>query len=272
MRKTAVVTGGSGGIGLEVSRQLVAAGSEVVVLARDAARGAAAVAGIGAGARLVVGDLSDTASTRAAAAAVTATCPRVDVLVHNAGIWPARCELNADGVERAFAVNHLAPFLLNHLLADVLGTGSRVVQVSAGLYVKGTVDLERTAVGADFHPIRTYADTKLANLALLPLFARAWEDAGVTIDAVHPGVIRTRLGDRRGPLGFAMRQVKRLWSTPAEGARPVVALALDATGTGRYLEIRTEKPVTGQAADPDVAARLWDQAARLTGVAVPGSG
>ena len=107
--------------------------------------------------------------------------------------------------------------------------------------------------------MRTYCDTKRANLLLVPMFARRWQDAGVTIDAVHPGVIRTDLGDPGGVLGSVLRLVKRRWGTPAEGAAPIVRLTED-TGTGRYFEIDTERPLPD---DPTQA--LWDQARDLTG-------
>jgi NAD(P)-dependent dehydrogenase (short-subunit alcohol dehydrogenase family) len=80
----------------------------------------------------------------------------------------------------------------------VQGQCRTVVQVSAGLYVKGRADLGRTPTGLDFHPVRTYADTKLCNLLLVPRFAERWRHAAVIINAVHPGVIRTGLGTAGG--------------------------------------------------------------------------
>ncbi|OAA19788.1 dehydrogenase of unknown specificity, short-chain alcohol dehydrogenase like [Frankia sp. EI5c] len=310
---TAVVTGGGRGIGLAVAGQLARAGLRVVIVARDPARGERACAELrrtaldapcGTGDTrlphgaagppepridLVVGDLSDSAGVRTAAERLLDACPRLDVLVHNAGIWPASRVLNADGVEQAFATNHLAPFLLNHLLRDRLAaTGSHVVQVTAGLYAKARIDLGRTPRGEDFHPIRTYANTKAANLALVPLFAQDWwaAGAGIRIDAVHPGVIRTGLGDRPGPLGLVLKVAKRFW-TPAEaGAAPVVRLALDAGpepgpgaglgaglgagfgagASGRYFEVEKETPLGPPVNDPDLARGLWEQALALTGV------
>ncbi|GAA3230469.1 SDR family NAD(P)-dependent oxidoreductase [Actinocorallia longicatena] len=211
---------------------------------------------------VVFGDLSDARGVRAAAEMLREACPRIDVLVHNAGIWPSRRVLNADGFEQAFFTNHLAPFLLNHLLEDRV---RRIVQVSAGLYVKGRVDPELTPVGGAFHPVRTYADTKLANLLMLPLFAERWQDAGMTIDAVHPGVLRTGLGDRGGPLGWLLKAVKRTWKAPEEGVRPVTDL-YSATGTGRYFEELTEKPVQPPAGDLELARRLWADAAKALNV------
>jgi len=266
---TVVVTGGGRGIGYAVAEQLAAAARcRVVLVVRDPEAGEAARAAIGGGrVAVLVGDLSSARTARDCADALLDACPRIDVLVHNAGIWPSRLEHNEDGLEQAFATNHLAPFVLNHALERRLAaSGARVVQVTAGLAVKGRVDLERTPVGADFHAIRTYATTKLCNLLLVPRFAERWRDAGITINAVHPGVVRTGLGDRPGLLGAVLKVVKRRWAPPVEGARPVVRLACEpalAGGSGRYFEREREAPLPPAATDPNVAAALWSQALAL---------
>ncbi|MEU4329947.1 SDR family NAD(P)-dependent oxidoreductase [Nonomuraea dietziae] len=261
MASTAVVTGGNRGIGYAVCERLADEGFKVLLVARDPERGARAAAGIRGDVELVTGDLRTIAAVRRLAGELRDRCPRVDVLVHNAGLWPSRRALTEDGLEESFAVNHLAPFLLNHLLEDRLG---RVVQVSAGLYVKGRVEVGRTAVGADFHQMRTYADTKLCNLLTVPLFAERWRASGITIDAVHPGVIRTGLGDRSGPVGWLLKLVKRRWAAPEEGAAPVVGLVHDGTGTGRYFHLTEEVPLEGPAQDGELAGRVWQEAEALT--------
>ena len=247
--RTAVVTGGNRGIGRAVVESLVDKGYRVVALTRTSVEIP--------GAEVVHGDLSSARTVAAAADAIAEACPSIDVLVHNAGVWPTRLAHNEDGLEQAFAVNHLAPFQLNLALEDRL---ARVVQVSAGLHVKGRVDPDRTPTGADFHRIRTYCDTKLANLLMLPLFARRWQDAGVTIDAVHPGVIRTRLGDPGGALGLVLRAVKLTWAKPSAATGPVVRLASGSHGTGRYFHLDEEQPVPH---DPALAEALWAQALSL---------
>lgn len=259
---TMVVTGGNRGIGYAVCERLAADGHKVLLVARDPDQGKQAAARIAGDVEYVTGDLTTTASVRLLAGELQARCPRVDVLVHNAGIWPGRRVLNGDGLEESFAVNHLAPFLLNHLLEDRLG---RVVQVTAGLYVKGRAEPGRTAVGAGFSAMRTYADTKLCNLLTVPLFAERWRASGVTIDAVHPGVIRTGLGDRRGPLGWLLKAAKRTWAAPEEGARHVVSLTA-ATGTGRYFDQADHVPLQGPALDADRARLIWEEAESLTGL------
>lgn len=254
--RTAVVTGGNRGIGLAVVEALAQQGFRVVAVVRDPA----AADGLQrSGVTAVVGDLSSARTVAEAAGALREACPRIDVLVHNAGLWPTALAHNEDGLELSFAVNHLAPFQLNLALEDRV---SKVVQVSAGLYVKGRVDPDRTPTGADFHRMRTYCDTKLANLLLVPLFARRWREAGVTINAVHPGVIRTRLGDPGGPLGLLLRMVKLTWRPPSVGAAPVVRLTGVDGLTGRYFEVDEDKPGPS---DDDLAERLWRQALALTG-------
>lgn len=267
MAKTVVITGAGRGIGLATARELAAEGHRVVLVARRREQGEAAREGIGGGAALVVGDLGTRAGVTRLAEELRERFPETDALVHNAGIWPAKKAIGEDGFEQAFFTNHLAPFLLNHLLEDVLRANSaRVVQVTAGLYPKGKVDPERTPRGLDFHPIRTYADTKLANLMTVPLFARRWEDTGVTITAVHPGVIRTGLGDRPGPLGLLLKLVKRSWAAPEAGARPVARLVTEPE-PALYHEEDRRAELLPPATDTALARRVWDDAAAVFDVA-----
>jgi NAD(P)-dependent dehydrogenase (short-subunit alcohol dehydrogenase family) len=250
--RTAVVTGSNRGIGFAVCEALAHKGFRVVGVSRDPA------APVPPGVEVIQGDLASRRTVSALAAALSEACPTIDVLVHNAAVWPTQLRHNDDGIEESFAVNHLAPFQLNLALESRL---RRVVQVSAGLYVRGRIDLDRTPWGKDFDRMRTYCDTKRANLLLVPLFARRWQNAGVTIDAVHPGVIGTNLGDRGGVPGALLRLFKRLWPAPTTGAAPVVRLASE-TGTGRYFNIDKEKPLPEE---PQLASQLWDQALELSG-------
>ncbi|MEV4240835.1 SDR family NAD(P)-dependent oxidoreductase [Nocardia sp. NPDC049737] len=254
--QTAVVTGGNRGIGYAVCEALAAKDYRVVAVSRDPAASAPPDV------EVVQGDLASRRTVNALAVALSERCPTIDVLVHNAAVWPTQLRHNEDGIEESFAVNHLAPFQLNLALEPRL---RRVVQVSAGLYVRGRIDPERTPWGKDFDPMRTYCDTKRANLLMVPMFARRWQDAGTTIDAVHPGVIRTNLGDRGGVQGTLLRLFKRLWPAAATGAAPVVRLAAEMqtqTGTGRYFNIDKEQPLPQE---PELVRRVWDQAWELTG-------
>jgi NAD(P)-dependent dehydrogenase (short-subunit alcohol dehydrogenase family) len=160
-------------------------------------------------------------------------------------------------------------FMLGTLvLPSILGMNAAMAMVTMSQLLTADREDGTTPTGADFHPLRTYADTKLCNLLLVSLFAKRWEDAGVTINAVHPGVIRTGLGDRAGLLGLLLKAVKLFWKSPEAGARPVVRLAreADVAGvTGRYFDTERELRLAPVARDVALAQRLWAQAMELTG-------
>lgn len=268
---TCVVTGASSGIGLAVSKQLARAGARLVVVCRASPRVKPAFAQIERESRvpptLVTADLSLVEEAEKAAQSIVHRAEGIDVVIHNAGVWPMRRQLTPDGFETAFAVNHLAPFVMNRVLIPHLRerAAARIVQVTPGLYGKGRVDLESTPTGEDFHKLMTYAHTKLWNLLATLQLARELEGTNVTINAVHPGVVRTRLGASFSPIGALLWLVKRFWLSPTEGARGPVYLALDPglAGVNGGLYDRG-KPLALEpvARDPQLAARVVDETVR----------
>jgi NAD(P)-dependent dehydrogenase (short-subunit alcohol dehydrogenase family) len=276
-----VVTGASSGIGLAIAGALAEQGHSVVMVCRDQQRGEAArdqvqaKAGPGATVELVLGDLSTIASCGLAATAIARACPRPDVLVHNAGLWPTRYQRTAEGFELAFAVNHLAPFVLTRQLLPLLhqAEDARIVQVTAGLYPTGRIDLLRTPSGADFGMMRTYANTKLWNLLATLELARREADSGLAIVAVHPGVIRTALGEQGSWLAPLMRLAKRRWDTPATGARGPLRAALDPglrSVKGLYLNEVDPVRLDPVAQDEQLAQQVWTRTEDLVAACSPG--
>ncbi len=271
--KRYVVTGGNAGIGYEIVRGLAQKSAEVVLVSRDEARGRTAQAELqaatGAGKiDLVVGDLGTVAGTRQLATDLLAAYPTLDGLINNAGVWMTRKVLNEDGLELSFMVNHLAPFMLSQLLLPALQAAghARIVHVNAGLYVKGKVDLQKTPYGKDFGRIRTYANSKLCAVLTLPEQARRLAGNSVTVNMVHPGVIRTGLGDTSGVVGWLLRQVKRQWATPLQGAVAPIWLATApelAEQCGIYFNEQVPMPLADNAQDEALAAALWQLSERL---------
>ncbi|TAL35605.1 MAG: SDR family NAD(P)-dependent oxidoreductase [Spirochaetes bacterium] len=272
MNRRILITGGNRGIGAAIAESLRRQEYEVVIVCRDRNSSMDFIRrmdGKGlAGIRFIEGDLGSMKSARAAAARIRAESPDFCAFVHNAGMWPVEKVINEDGLEQSFATNHLGPFLLNRLLEDLfIKNRCRVVQVSAGLYVLGRKDCGRSASGENFSLMKTYATTKLLNLVATMAFAERWRDKGVTINAVHPGVVKTGLGaDIGGIRGAILGAFKRLWLSPEKGAAAPVALATDqryAGVTGAYFERFARRALKPLAADPVFSREVWEQAIAL---------
>jgi len=281
--KTVVVTGGTRGIGAAIVAAVVRAGGEVVFVGRDRERGEALATRLGARARFVRGDLGTLSGAAEVAAEITrevdasgraraAGAPgAIDVLVHNAGIWPSARVVGPDGFEASFVTNHLAPFVLTSRLGDLIPRGGRIVQVSAGIAAVGRYDLDKTPRGLDFSRLRTYANTKLANLMATRRWAEVLGPRGIDVNAIHPGVVRTGLGASRGPLGWVLAVAKLAWSSPERGAEGPVRLAMapELSGvTGRFFDRKKEVAFPAAADDPARIEAVFAQANAIVGAGV----
>jgi len=279
------VTGGTGGIGLATASGLAGLGARVGIVGRDPGRTADAADAIrrtAAGARVdtFVADLSSQAEVRRLADEVLASYPRLDVLVNNVGGYWAHRHVTADGLEHTFALNHLAPFLLTELLRGLLGTSApaRVVNVSSGAQAMGRIDFDDLQGEHDYNGQRAYNQSKLANVLFTYELARRLEGTGVTANVLHPGVVRTRFGqeDSGRWMRLMLPVVRPFMKSPEQGARTSVHLASApelADVSGRYFANSAPRKSSARSYDAQVAARLWEVSAELTGAArVPGEG
>lgn len=273
--KVAVVTGANTGIGRETARGLLREGATVILAVRDVEKGEAARADIVAStgyadAEVMELDLASTASIRRFAAAFRARFDRLDVLVHNAGVWTRTRSETVDGFETTFGVNHLGPFLLTHELSSLLlaSAPARVVVVSSALHYRGVLDLddpmfERRAYGGT----RAYNQSKLANVLFTKALARRLEGTGVTVNALHPGVVATEL-TRELP-GFVKALAGVFLLTPSQGAATSLHVAISEEGgrvTGEYFERSRTKRASRAACDETNQERLWKLSERLLGL------
>ncbi len=267
--KLCVVTGATSGIGRETALGLAALGADVLLVGRDSARGAAAVADIKARghrgeATFLAADFSSQASVRRLADEIRARHPRIDVLVNNAGGVNATRRLTVDGIEETFAVNHLAPFLLTQLLRDVLlaSTPVRVVTVASEAHrMLKTLDFDNLQGEKRYKPLLAYSISKLANILFTYELARQLQGTGVTTTCLHPGVVRTGIWQSsRGFLKFVILLAKPFMMTSAQSAQTVVRLAADpalADTTGRYFQKEKETRSSELSYDAEITARLW---------------
>ena len=280
--KTILVTGATSGIGLEAAAVFARAGARVLITGRDPARIDAAVAGIRqrSGSRDVAGlqaDFASQAAVRKLAAEVLARCPRIEVLVNNAGsVNPTRV-LTDDGIETTFAANHLGPFLLTNLLRDriVASAPARIVNVASVAHTRGTLDFDDLNFDHGYRIMRAYSRSKLANVLFTRALAKRLAGTGVTVNALHPGTVATGIwghgapdaGWKRALYSAVSAPVKSFMLTPEQGAQTIVYLATSPEvedKSGLYFEKNQPKQPAPLALDDALAERLWTESVRLT--------
>ncbi len=278
--QTAIVTGANSGVGRSATELLAASGARVVMVCRSPERGerardAIAGSGLPGGVELEITDLADLSQVRALADRLAARLDRLDILVNNAGVWSERRKFSPDGFELTFATNHLAHFLLTLRLLDALRAGrGRVINVSSEGHRRGKLrraSLEEIARGEAWGGgVQAYGDSKLANVLFTFELARRHGGEGITANALHPGVLATRIWNQSvGPISLLMRPMKLFMAKPAVGGKAVLRLASpDMDGvSGRYFEIEKEAEPQPQARDEALARELWELSERLVGLA-----
>jgi len=277
--KAIVITGASSGVGLETARQLAGQGGEIVMIARDQARGQHAGSRVaetatGKPPALLMADLSVQADIRRAARQVRDRYDHVDILVNNAGSAFPRRALSADGLELTWATNHLAPFLLTELLLPLLAgaPAGRIVNVVSEIYSRkldlGNLQGERT-----YSYFGAYRASKLATILVTTELARRIKGSGVTVVAVSPGPAKTNFGGG-GPSGLMGLATGALKRTPvfkpagqAAGGIAWAAAAAELADTPGALYMRGKRlSLKGAANDRSLAARVWAISERQTGI------
>ena len=273
MSELAVITGTTHGIGRVTSRELARAGKTVVMLCRDLGAATAVREEINrhaprATVEVVRCDLASLASVREAAAAVRRDYPRLNLLVHNAGMVSTRRRTSVDGFELTFATNHLGPFLLTALLSDRLDKAARIVMVASRIHYRGRLDFDAvTNARARYGATDAYAGSKLANVMHTFALARRMAGTGISVNCLHPGVVATNLLPRW--LRIIKPLLTREMFDAERGARTSLYLALDpsvAGITGRYFdEYQLPRSASPLANDVEVQESLWNMSALWTG-------
>jgi len=270
MTRTIVITGGSSGIGLAAAELLAAAGDDLVLVGRDPGRLEAAVARVrAAGGGKEPGrfraDFDRLADVRALAEHLRTNYPAIDVLANNAGGIVLDYRRTPDGLESTIQSNHLAPFLLTHLLRDRL-RGARVVNTASDAHRRAVPDPhDFTGDPGTYRGWPAYGAAKSANILFAAEAARRWPD--ILSVSFHPGVVRTNFGDR-GLLRFAYKYAPFLVEPERAGALLAwlcTAPAADLVTGAYYVGHHVVRP-KGRASDADLAAELWRSSEAAVGI------
>lgn len=279
--KTVLVTGASGGIGRATAFGLAEMGANLAIIGRDPVRTEAAAREIqaagGGQVQVFVGDLSAQSGVRKLAEEALARLPRIDVLINNVGgYWETR-HVTADGLERTFALNHLASFLITNLLLERLmqSAPARVVNVSSNAQALGKIDFDDLQGERSYSGARAYNQSKLANVLFTYELARRIQASSVTANSLHPGLVNTSFGaeDPRSIQRILVPFLRPFMKSPGRGAATSIYLAsapeLDRE-TGGFYAKRKPMRSSERSYDPSTAARLWDASTELVGQSFAG--
>ena len=274
--KTCLITGGSDGIGYAAALELARMGATVLIAGRNPAKTAAATARIiedtgNRSVRYLLADLSSQSEVRRLAAQIKEELPRLDVLMNNAGAVFLSRRRSVDGVEMTFALNHLGPFLLTTLLLDLMRGSSpaRIVNISSGAHFSArNFRLEDLPMLESSGGYRAYARSKLCNILFTYELARRLEGSGLTVNALHPGLVRTNIARNNGLLGRVVNFLIGAGGVNAvRGARTMIYLATspEVEGlTGKYFVDCRAAQSSALSYDAGLASGLWELSERLT--------
>lgn len=273
--KVCLVTGATAGIGFITARELARAGADVLLVGRTPQSAGEAARKIreavaDSDVEPLAADLSSQAAIRRLAADVRRRTGRVDVLVNNAGgIFLDRTE-TMDGVETTFAVNHLAPFLLTNLLLPLLraAPSARIVNVASGAHRGVSLKFDDLEGRNHYGGWRAYQRSKLANILFTRELARRLSGESITVNALHPGYVRTEIFRDATWKGSVMRVLANVFAlTPEQGAATTIYLATspEVAGVNGEYFVRCKPARSSRASQDDEAARrLWEMSATMT--------
>jgi retinol dehydrogenase 12 len=273
-----LVTGASSGIGRATAFGLAKQNANLALLGRNAEKMESTVRELKSAfpqctANAFLCDLSSQQEIRKFAIRFAEQYTRLDVLIHNAGVSPVKRIETVDGLELTFAVNHLAPFLLTHLLLDMMKNSkpSRIIMLSSSTHKRAQLDIGNLQAEEGFkRGMVTYGHTKLMNLLFTFALSRRLNGSGVTVNAGHPGVVRTDLvRDVTGWPKVALSLFRPFFLSPTGGAETPIFLASEPqlkTVTGKYFHQKKETAPSPAALVEDSQEKLWDISADLAGL------
>ncbi len=279
--KNCIVTGGNSGIGYETALALAGFGANVIILSRSHDKAESAIKSIRAKTQnnnigFVLVDLSSQKSIRDAAKYILKEFDHIDILVNNAGTWFSKLELTEDGIERQFAVNHLAYFLLTHELLGALNKShdARIICVGSDSHFHGKINFKDLSLGKKYHGIKAYAQSKLANILFVYELHRHLNEKSIhhiSINCVQPGLVKTDIGlkNSNSMHGIVWKLRRMGGVSPAKGAETSIYLASSEgakSKSGQYWDNCKPKPSSKRSYINDDGVLLWDTCKNLCGI------
>lgn len=278
MAATIVITGASSGIGYQTALTLAKTGAVVILLCRKSAQSTLALQKIkdqsgSATVHLFTADLSRQQDIREAAEKILQQFKSVDVLVNNAACVTSKFQLTVDGFEMQWAVNHLAPFLLTHLLLPAIKNSKqgRIINVTSRAHSLANTDFEDVFFREKYSGSKAYNQTKLANIMFTYRLAQQLQNTAVTVNSVFPGLVNTDIGLKHNTLlrQWFWRAIRLLGVSAQKGAETILHLVTSpevATISGKYFGNLQEQKSSSLSYNTSLAQKLWTISAQHTGI------
>jgi len=275
-----VITGATSGIGYQTAKKFASHGARLLCINRNEEKSKALKAEIereyGVSCGYIIADLSNLKDIYSAAEKLCKVDIPIDVLIHNAGIHLTRRELTAEGFDKVLTVNHLSSFVINILLGEKLKSQgkARIVLVNSEGHRFAAWGLRLDDLNWDkrhYSGLKSYGSAKLAQLLSMLLFAEYFKPRGVTINALHPGAVRSESGQENGPVyRWLKKHLYDKFLRPAEiSAEAIYYLGVsdDVEGvSGKFFNLTTEEEPAPPALDKEAAYELWAKSVEMTGV------
>lgn len=276
--KVCVVTGATSGVGYQAVKRLAQGGAHIVMVCRNTHKAAAVREELQrqypVAVDVIQADFSRFSDVRKAAETIRDQYPKLDVLINNAGVHHTHRALNEDGVEMVFAVNHLASFLFTRLLLDQLieNAPARIIQVNSQGHRFGGLDLaDLNWERRRYKGLQGYGASKIAQLLTVWKFSDRLNGSGVTINAVHPGEVRTNIG-MNNELTYRLYKRYFLWWVLKDSAISGEAIYYHAAApemanvSGKFFNLTIDEKPAAHALDRSVGEKIWTISEELTGL------
>ena len=276
--KVCVITGATSGVGYQATKRLAQGGANIVMVCRNAQKATAVREELTRENRInidiIQADFSRLSDVRVAAETIRNKYPNLDVLINNAGVHYTHRTLNEDGVEMVFAVNHLASFLFTRLLLEGLiqNAPARIIQVNSQGHRFGGLDInDLNWERRRYKGLKSYGASKTAQMRTVWEFADRLKGSGVTINAVHPGEVRTNIG-MNNELMYRLYKRYLLWVMLKDAAISGEAIYYHAAApemadvSGRFFNLTIDEKPAAHALDRSLGKRIWVISEKLTGL------
>lgn len=275
--KNILITGATAGIGLETAKSLAKKGANIYIVARTAEKAKIAVEEIkkysgNDSIHFFVADLSSQKEVRKLAEEVKARLNKLDVLINNAGATFQHFRRSVDNIEMSFATNHLSYFLLTNLLLDLIkqSAPARIVIVASDSHYRGKIDFNDLDMTTNFNGLKAYERSKLGNVLFTLELAERLRGSGVTINALHPGRVKTDIGSKNSGILYTVGWTLFKWFSSIsieKGAETSVYLAASDEVieiSGKYFADSKQKWHSRYSQTAGMKEKLWEESVRLT--------